>query len=656
MGYYTREQRKVMNYLALAKVHYHKNMWSRNRQLGYTFKNTPLDEIHIASDINKDVKKVTLLHEVGHVYFNHNSVDVKAEMVAVKELFEKYGIPYGKGIRHFGGPCRFLNMCMDLEVNSKLLTLANVKTMYDNDFKILTQQSMKVPTLDGFRDYYEVLIAQLKDKIEERRKQREQEKQNNQQDNQSNDSEELEDESMGSESSSSSNSDEGEDSESSPNGNGSDGKDDEDSDDEDSDGSPNGSDDKEDNESDDEDSDDSLSDFDDEEDGEEDEDSNDSSNGSNDGEDVEEDGDSKDSSDKSDDEEDGDSKDSSKGSDGEDDEDSNDGDSKDSSSKSSDEKEGDEEASGDVPIDGDDEGNGTSSGYDDLDSFLDDIPDAEFPEGMDDLNSDVSPMDEGLDEEIAKALRDENYENPCDNTPETEKTVGDSVASDDVDKEVDDPKNSYSNNGFSKRTLEIKPNTDKEITKFLSQIIDTSLDTKINHVKHWNRGTRRDPSGLLYTSISMTINNQKPKVGILIDVSGSMDTSSILRACNSLNAVSRFMAPDSLIVTWSTHKEKEFDFKHVPQYVEAGGGTNLLSGTRYLVEEKKCDIVVIYSDFCVNDYEIVEMTRLTKKKGTKVYSIDVTKSKTLGNIVLSAVSEKTWADWVKVNRNVLRVV
>ena len=499
-----------MGYLAMANVHYHKNMWSRSRQLGYTHKSTPLDEIHIASDIDKDVKKVVLLHEVGHVYFNHNSVDVKAEMKTVKEIFEKYEIPYVKGILHFGGPHSFLNICMDLEVNSKLLTLANVKTMYDNDFKILTQKTMEVPTLDGFRDYYEVLIAQLKDKIEERRQQREQQKQNGQ-------------------------SGDPEDSEKSE-GNG-------------------------------------------------------SSSSSNEGEESE-----------------------------------------------------------------DSEGSSSSSGIaDDLDSFLDDIPEVELPKGMNDLNSDVSATDEGIDEELAKALREENHENPNDETPETQKSVEDSLNSESDGAEVDEPKKGDNGNYYA-TTLEIKPNTDKEISRFFSQIVDTSLNARINHVKHWNRGTRRDPSGLLYSSVSMTIGHKNPKVGILIDVSGSMETESILRACNSLNAVSRFMSPDSLICTWCVYKEAEFDFRHIPECVETGGGTNLWNGMRYLVEDKKCDIVVIYSDFYTGDFELGEMTKLAKKKGTKVYSIDVATDRFYGDRMVLPVDEKIWADWVKVNKNILRVV
>ena len=545
MSYYTREQKKVMGYLAMANVHYHKNMWSRNRQLGYTFKSSPYDEIHIASDIDKDVKKVVLLHEVGHVYFNHNSVDVKAEMMAVKEIFKKYGIPYVKGILHFGGPNRFLNTCMDLEVNSKLLTLANVKTMYDNNFKILTQKTMDVPTLDGFRDYYEVLIAQLKDKIEERRKQREQEKQNGQ-------SEDSKDKNKSKGNGSNSSFDEGEDSDDSSNGSDDMNDDWGDSDDEDSDGSSNGN-------------------------GSEDKDS--------------------------------------------------------------------------TNCPADDFGE-----FDDLDSFLDEIPEVDFPNGMDDLNSNVSATDEGLDEELAEALRKENYENPNDNTPETEKTVGESMDSDNANEEVDAPKDSHVGNGCGERRIEIKPNTDKEITKFFSQIVDNSLNTRINHVKHWNRGTRRDPSGLLYPSVSMTIGKKNPKVGILIDVSGSMETESILKACNSLNAVSRFMASDSLVATWSYYKEAEFDFKHIPQYVEAGGGTNLLSGTKYLVEDKKCDIVVIYSDFCTGDDKLSEMTKLVKNKGTKVYSIDVATDRIYGDRVSLPASENIWVDWLKVNKDVLRVI
>lgn len=517
-NFYTREQKRVMRYQGLSKVHYHKNMYSRNHELGYAKPGSPYSEIHIAADVAEDVKRVTLLHEVGHIYFNHVNVNIKEELKEIRALFEKNGMNFKNGIRRFGGPMTFLNYCMDLEVNSKLLTLANVKTMYDNNFKILTQKSLDVPTYDTFRDYYEPLILKLKDQEEKE----EQNKKNNR---------------SGSQSSSSQ-------------------------------GSPFG---------DDEDGEGSSSDCDDSEDGDE----NNQSSG------------------------------------------------KGKKSQNSKESKG-------------------SSEEMDFSDLLD--------KAMRDLSSAVDPMDSDLDDEMSEALRDEGYERKDDETPETEKSVNDSVDSVEDNGNVDEPTTSR-NYGASEdhREIEVVENTDKEIAKFLNGILNTSFDATLNYIKNYNRGIRRNKDGILYSSLDNRIKSKKTKLGVLIDVSGSMETDSIIKACSSLKAVSKALDPQSIGVTWSVHKEQEFSLFDVPERVEAGGGTNMARGLDYLVNVKKCDTVVIYSDFCTDDFE--NMINLIKKKGTKVYSIDVATDKMYnGQCVLPyGITEEQWNTYVKLNKRFLRV-
>ena len=461
-NFYTREQKRVMRYQGLSKVHYHKNMFSRNHELGYAKPGSPYSEIHIAADVEEDVKRVTLLHEVGHIYFNHVNVDIKAELNDIRAIFEKQGKNFKQGIAHFGGPMSFLNICMDLEVNSKLLTLANVKTMYDNNFKILTQKSLDVPTLDTFRDYYEPIISKYNPE-------------------------------------------------------------------------------------------------------EEDEDGN---------------------------------------------------------------------------------GAGGSKGTD-LSDLLD--------KAMRDLSSSIDPMDSDLDSEMSGALRDENYERKDDETPETEKSVNDSLESVEDNNNVDEPVQNFGKSNCD-REVEIVENTDKEISKFLTGIFNTSFDATLNYVKHHNRGTRRNRNGILYSSINNVVKTRKTKLGVLIDVSGSMETESIIKACSSLKAVSKVLDPQSVGVTWAVYKEQEFSLFNVPERVDVGGGTNMARGLDYLVNTKKCDTVVIYSDFCTDDFE--NMLTLIRKKGTKVYSIDVATDKMYnGKCVLPyGVSEEQWEDYMKLNKGFLRVV
>ena len=550
-SFYTREQKRVMRYQGLSKVHYHKNMYSRNHELGYAKPGSPYSEIHIAADVAEDVKRVTLLHEVGHIYFNHVNVNIKEELKEIKVLFEKNGMNFKNGIRRFGGPMSFLNICMDLEVNSKLLTLANVKTMYDNNFKILTQKSLKVETFDTFRDYYEPIILKLKEQEEKEKENRKNNQKNSQKsEGQSNDS-------FGDDV------DEGEG---------------------------------------------SYYDYDDYDDEDDYDDSCDNGDSSEDGL-VESNGD-------------GDSE-----SDGGED-------SKDSKSASEDDEDSQE--------------NEKPASEDDVD-FSDLLDKA-----MRDLSSAVDPMDSDLDDEMSEALRDENYERKDDETPETEKSVNDSVDSVEDEENVDEP--TMSNQNDDSREVEVVENTDKEISRFLTGILHTSFGATLNYIKNYNRGTRRNNGGILYSSLDSRVMTKKTRLGVLIDVSGSMETESIIKACSSLRAVSKALDSKSIGVTWNIYKSQEFSLFDVPESVSVGGGTNMARGLEYLVNEKKCDSVVIYSDFCTDDFD--DMLTLIKKKGTKVYSIDVAKDKMYnGKCVLPyGVTDEQWNEYVKLNKGFLRVV
>ena len=264
-------------------------------------------------------------------------------------------------------------------------------------------------------------------------------------------------------------------------------------------------------------------------------------------------------------------------------------------------------------------------------------------------------MDSDLDDEMSEALRDENYERKDDETPETEKNVNDSVESVEDDKNVDEPKENEDTSD-EYEDIEIVENTDKEISKFITGILHTSYGATLNYIKNYNRGTRRNNGGILYSSLDSKVMTKKTRLGVLIDVSGSMETESIIKACSSLRAVSKALDSKSIGVTWNMYKGQEFSLFDVPESVSVGGGTNMARGLEYLVNEKKCDSVVIYSDFCTEDFE--NMINLIKKKGTKVYSIDVATDKMYnGKCVLPyGVTDEQWNEYMKLNKGFLRVV
>ena len=167
---YTKNQIKAMNQMRMSKVVY-RNMWKRDHVLGYTSKGKRFYEINIADDIScDDCKSVILLHELGHQIYGHfDEVDLKKEMKDVKNIFESSGVPYYM-IRKYGGPHSFINIAMDLYINSTFLTPRNCNILISNGFRICTIKDFGFEYQDNFRNYYSLMVDKLKKAIEEAEK------------------------------------------------------------------------------------------------------------------------------------------------------------------------------------------------------------------------------------------------------------------------------------------------------------------------------------------------------------------------------------------------------------------------------------------------------------------------------------------------------
>lgn len=158
---WTVAQKEALMYKGLGKVIY-KNMWKRDHQLGYGNKgsNTKYNVVIAKDSPSVEVRGIVTLHEVGHIIYKHLDVDVKEEFQSIKALCDKLKKPY-ELLTVYGGPMAFLNIAMDLEVNSKLLTLGNIKAMKNANVEPCTPEAYEIEVLDSFRDYYEPLIAKL---------------------------------------------------------------------------------------------------------------------------------------------------------------------------------------------------------------------------------------------------------------------------------------------------------------------------------------------------------------------------------------------------------------------------------------------------------------------------------------------------------------
>lgn len=155
---YTKLQRKALRHLEMSKLIFRK-MWKYEKQIGYCTRGRRSYDINIASDTgNKDVEKSALAHEIGHVYYNHMDVDFYKELKDVKALAISQNREFSRIMRFFGGPMAFLNIAMDLEINTKLLTPDNINVIEDNlGVALVHRDKYDIEdnvSYDTFRDYY----------------------------------------------------------------------------------------------------------------------------------------------------------------------------------------------------------------------------------------------------------------------------------------------------------------------------------------------------------------------------------------------------------------------------------------------------------------------------------------------------------------------
>lgn len=434
---YTPLQRKVLREKSMSKVIY-RAMFKSEGQLGYSSKGKRNHyDINIASDApDKEVKAIVLMHELGHLYYNHvDAVDLKKEFKDIKEIFKKNDIPFSR-ILVYGGPMSFVNICMDFQINTTILTIANNRYMDKAGVGICSPEKFKVELLGDFREYYEPMILRLKDMKSE----------------------------------------------------------------------------------------DDLS-------------------------------------------------------------------------------EEEKKALRDL---------------------------------MKDLPSKPSAFDGDFDEELQDALMDEDYQEGNSKATSDNKS-GESTVGKEGDK--NDSENHSTSSDLSeggegqgqshsvRGNVEIVNNTSDEIRKFLKSIVNSSMEFNRDSLRHHNHGTRRNNYGILYSSRKRKMDVNTKKLGILIDVSGSMDATNVLKALSTLKNDMNCVSSDSKVVTWDTSFCEEFDIRKIPDSVRLGGGTDMARGAQYLAENK-FDTIVVFSDMGT---DIPSLTKVIKDYHLDCYSIVVDSNDYLRN-------------------------
>ena len=225
---------------------------------------------------------------------------------------------------------------------------------------------------------------------------------------------------------------------------------------------------------------------------------------------------------------------------------------------------------------------------------------AENKEGQDESEKSGSGNGDEDDEVTDKDLEDDGEE--AEQYKESDDELGELLTT------SDDNANDQTSYGLSHEKLDAKKRPDKKspskkLEEFFMQILGHEKVLTPDAMKHYNRGTRKNDHGLIYSSINRKVKLRPKKLGILIDVSGSMDSRSLLVALDSLEPLLHMLHKESKVVLWDTYKCGEYEITKLPKRVSEGGGTDMASGLRYLTKQG-FDTVVIYSDFETNLYDL----------------------------------------------------
>lgn len=243
-------------------------------------------------------------------------------------------------------------------------------------------------------------------------------------------------------------------------------------------------------------------------------------------------------------------------------------------------------------------------------------------------------LDDDISDELAGALQDEDYvggevkKQRNDKVQDGRKVTVDDVvnaneAKNNPDADTEQAQVVIPNRGSGAGDAEIivdtgDPNT--AVSKFLASLVETKREYQNDVLKHYNRGTRMNPDGIMYNSKRVKRHTDKKKMGIVIDVSGSMRHEAIIEAIHSIDAAA--LDKNSLVATWDDGKtpHEEFLISKMPDTIKGGGGTDMSRGLKYLVDKGMKDIV-IYSDFGTDMDRLIEEAEAAIKKGVKIYSI-----------------------------------
>ena len=158
----------------------------------------------------------------------------------------------------------------------------------------------------------------------------------------------------------------------------------------------------------------------------------------------------------------------------------------------------------------------------------------------------------------------------------------------------------------------------EEFKKFLVSIVNRRYSFTPDNLKHYNRDSRGSQD-LMYTSVKKKVRYGQIKLGILLDVSGSIPYDIVCSAFSTLNSLISQLDRQSRVVAWDEEFQGCWDLYSLPDSIDAGGGTQLTEALSY-IEDLNLKTIVVFSDFQLwDEIEFNNKVKSLYSKGFKVY-------------------------------------
>lgn len=149
---------------------------------------------------------------------------------------------------------------------------------------------------------------------------------------------------------------------------------------------------------------------------------------------------------------------------------------------------------------------------------------------------------------------------------------------------------------------------DKALVDIVNELSDRTKGRVQDHVKLYNRRSRGNGPEL-YNSTKSFVRNERAKLAIIVDVSGSMKRTVVQKVLKTIRENSNLFHRNSKVVLWDTSKCDEFNITEIKDNIRLGGGTELSSAVKYCSENLGSNKILLITDFGTNPNSLESQIR-----------------------------------------------